>query len=570
MFKIEYIMLNEKDKYEFFNNSTYIYGTNNVGKTLFYKTLYYILGTSEETIWNEIGMENVNEIYCKVSNHVSMLFLKRNKDHKLFYKRSELDDYLPVDRDVYVAEIQKLIHHDSILENNYLNSVEEKLSYRGWAYLNFIDEHSLGNISPIITTANDVKSFKRIHRQMDFIFDYENLVKLNKLLDEKELIEEQLKEHKTNKEKYDHLIELINHYLTKLNISNDGKIEDKEKRFNIYLKNSEEKYDEVMIKNNKELTYLLKASAYLEEQIKIDSAYDNQNFLVNTKNKKIKLLLESLETALQGKEQYSNYMNDIKEILTKNEMVIDLISLKDYASSIKYLKDKKNVIDKQISLLENSIKENTPEDIIKYVNNLKTYFDEIKLIPNFDEYTTLSESLKSKNEEISDLKKILGNYNSSSINKFLTSRYLSIPIKTDYVEEDKKTDKFEMRFLPSTLSINAYREEKINDKKILTHYYPGSKARFTCWQLLGYISLYSYIIDKFGGFPILPLLVIDGFNEPFDDKSDKYKGLVDYFSNLCNKMNIQLIIMATRNDINYDNVNYIDLSKGFNSSRKSN
>ena len=313
----------------------------------------------------------------------------------------------------------------------------------------------------------------------------------------------------------------------------------------------------------------MKYLKYLEEQIKIDSVYENQNSLVNTKNKKIKLLLESLETALQGKEQYSNYMNDIKEILTKNEMVIDVISLKDYASSIKYLKDKKYVIDKQISLLENSIKENTPEDIIKYVNNLKTYFDEIKLIPNFDEYTTLSESLKSKNEKISDLKKILGNYNSSSINKFLTSRYLSIPVKTDYVEEDKKMDKFEMRFLPSTLSINAYREEKINDKKILTHYYPGSKARFTCWQLLGYLSLYSYIIDKFGGFPILPLLVIDGFNEPFDDKSDKYKGLVDYFSNLCNKTNIQLIIMATRNDINYDNINYIDLSKGFNSLRKS-
>lgn len=567
MFKIEYIMLNEKDKYEFSSNSTYIYGTNNVGKTLFYKTLYYILGTSEETIWNEVGMENVNEIYCKVSNDVSVLFLKRNKDHKLFYKRSELDDYLPVDRDVYVAEIQKLIHHDSILENNYLNSVEEKLSYRGWSYLNFIDEHSLGNISPIISMANDVKGFKRIHKQMDFIFDYDNLIKLNKLLEEKELIEEQLKNHKANKEKYDHLIELINHYLTKLNISNDGKIEDKEKRFNIYLNNSEEKYDEVMVKNNKELTYLLKASAYLEEQIKIDSVYDNQNYLVNTKNKKIKLLLESLETALQGKEQYSNYMNDIKEILTKNEMVIDVISLKDYASSIKYLKDKKNVIDKQISLLENSIKENVPEDIIKYVNNLKTFFNEIKLIPNFDEYTNLSESLKNKIEEISNVKKVLGNYNSNSINKFLTSIYLSIPVKTEYVEEDKKKDKFEIRFLPSTLSINAYREEKINDKKILTHYYPGSKARFTCWQLLGYISLYKYIIDKFGGFPILPLLVIDGFNEPFDDKSDKYKGLVDYISSVCNKMNIQLIIMATRNYINYDNINYIDLSKGFNSSR---
>lgn len=570
MFKIEYIMLNEKDKYEFSNNSTYIYGTNNVGKTLFYKTLYYILGTSEETIWNEIGMENVNEIYCKISNDDSILFLKRNEDHKLFYKRSELDDYLPVDRDVYVAEIQKLIHHDSILENNYLNSVEEKLSYRGWAYLNFIDEHSLGSISPIISIANDVKSFKRIHRQMDFIFDYENLVKLNKLLDEKEVIEEQLKDHKANKEKYDHLLELINHYLIKLNILNDGEIEDKEKRFNIYLNELGEKYDEIMVKNNKELTYLLKASAYLEEQIKIDSVYENQNSLVNTKNKKIKLLLESLEMALQDREQYSNYLKNIKEILTKNEMVTDVISLKDYASSIKYLKEKKSIIDKQITLLKNAIKENTPEDIIKYVNNLKTYFDEIKLIPNFNEYTTLSESLKSKNEEISDINKILGNYNSNIINKFLTSSYLSIPVKTEYVEEDKKMDKFEIRFLPSTLSINAYREEIINDKKILTHYYPGSKARFTCWQLLGYISLYSYIIDKFGGFPILPLLVIDGFNEPFDDKSDKYKGLVDYISSICNKMNIQLIIMATRNDINYNNVNYIDLSKGFNSSRKSN
>ena len=102
-------------------------------------------------------------------------------------------------------------------------------------------------------------------------------------------------------------------------------------------------------------------------------------------------------------------------------------------------------------------------------------------------------------------------------------------------------------------------------KKVRTVYIPGSKARFTCWQILGYISLYSFVIKKFNEFPILPLLVIDGFHEPFDHDGDNYKKIVDFFITLCAECNIQLIVMSTRNDINKENVNYIDLSEGFNS-----
>ena len=176
MFKIEYIELNKKDKYEFLNNGTYIYGPNNVGKTLFYKTLNYILGQEKEDIWNCIGMENVNTIDCKISNNDSTIFLQRNRKHNLFYKRNENDEYLLVDLPIYKEEIQKMIHQDKKLEENYYDSVEEKLTYRGWSYLNFIDEHSLGNTSPIISKANSIQYYKRIHKQMIFIFDYNNLV----------------------------------------------------------------------------------------------------------------------------------------------------------------------------------------------------------------------------------------------------------------------------------------------------------------------------------------------------------------------------------------------------------
>lgn len=92
----------------------------------------------------------------------------------------------------------------------------------------------------------------------------------------------------------------------------------------------------------------------------------------------------------------------------------------------------------------------------------------------------------------------------------------------------------------------------------IVEFVPGSKARLTCWQIITYIGVHLYIRKNFSSIALLPLIVVDGINEPFDDK---FSFAYEHLSKLCNDNGIQLIVMSTERTGEH----IFDISSGLNS-----
>ena len=89
-------------------------------------------------IWTLQGMDNVTSITLMIENEGTFYF-KRDNDNNFYYKLANEDDFLVIDLEVYREKIQSML-----IDNNndfalYKEVVEEKLSFRGLSYLNFID-----------------------------------------------------------------------------------------------------------------------------------------------------------------------------------------------------------------------------------------------------------------------------------------------------------------------------------------------------------------------------------------------------------------------------------------------
>ena len=114
------------------------------------------------------------------------------------------------------------------------------------------------------------------------------------------------------------------------------------------------------------------------------------------------------------------------------------------------------------------------------------------------------------------------------------------------------------------MSIIGKQVEIINDKEIKIDYLPGSKARQSCWQILSYIGLMRFIKNTRNTLPLMPMLLIDGINEPFinDDFEIVFKGI----AKICKKLNIQLIVTSTYKYVEENH--FVDLSNGLNSKHK--
>lgn len=164
---------------------------------------------------------------------------------------------------------------------------------------------------------------------------------------------------------------------------------------------------------------------------------------------------------------------------------------------------------------------------------------------------------------IRNTKDTLGNSKSAHLNKFITDTYLNMPENLSFVKEDKSKEEFSIEFIPAKTETIGKKIDSIftngEEKKLKVEFVPGSKARQTCWQIISYIGLMIYAKKEYSSLPILPILVIDGLNEPFDSN---YNLVFNYFADLCKKNDIQLIVTSTeRIDVEHT----LDISNGLNS-----
>lgn len=238
MFKIKRIILNGIDEYKFNDDYTLIYGPNNVGKSILIYLIDYMLGSGGELnndiIWNHDGMDNVDFVEIEIF-YGEKLFLKRNRSES-FYKRNINDNYILIDDNEYKNMIQSSLTNDPKIFDEYFLYVNEKLSYRGFSYINVIDQYALGNISNIFPETIDYRYTKRLRSQMSFIFDKELLKEYNDLQNEKKEIAKKLKDISELIQKKKLYLASINEKMNYLNICNSDDYDEKKANFNNYLK----------------------------------------------------------------------------------------------------------------------------------------------------------------------------------------------------------------------------------------------------------------------------------------------------------------------------------------------
>ena len=134
-----------------------------------------------------------------------------------------------------------------------------------------------------------------------------------------------------------------------------------------------------------------------------------------------------------------------------------------------------------------------------------------------------------------------------------------------FVSEDFRQCNFKMSFNPLNISISG-QKTKDRDSNEIVSYNPGSMARETTWQVLAYMAIFQILKENFGKLPVIPVLFIDGLNQPFDD-TESYSNLYQFLKNKALSLGIQLFITSTRDGSEIGIEDQIKLT-GFNKSHK--
>ena len=560
MFKIKSIILNDSDCVHFSEEDTLVYGPNNTGKSILFKILYFMLGSEKgfegNSVWELQGLDNVHTISMIIENG-GLVYFMRNKGNENYYKYSNDDEYMMVDLNVYREKIQAMLIESNECFDFYKEVVEENLSYRGFSYLNFIDQYAIGNVINLFP--NDYRYIRRIRKQMQFLFDSSKLLELSRLERERAELIIQIEQLNNHMVKRNVITTEIYSHMEYLNIEKSDLMADNKKRFLEYIDTNKEKVCDPI---NKELNYLLNVSNQLNNQIQIEKTFSKQRDLIGSRNKKNSLLLQLLKNTIGADENYLHYYQSIEKLLNDIKTQTDIFSMKDYSLSIEKIISKKKQVDFLIANIKNTMSDKSEIKVNNSINQLKFLFEEFEKIKISSEYDVLLAQKKNLDKEIKEKRITISASQSNELNRFITESYLNMNKNLSFVSEDYNRHNFLLEFIPSKMQTigketETYLVEGSAIERIV-EFVPGSKARLTCWQIITYIGVHLYIRKNFSSLPLLPIIVVDGINEPFDDK---FSFAYEHLSKLCNDNGIQLIVMSTERAGNH----IFDISSGLNS-----
>ena len=561
MFRIKEIKLNNQNPILLNNNFVFIYGKNDVGKTVLVKTIDFILGSSHVKIEELPGLENISIVDGIIEYGKSKtLYLRRTAEGDYYYRNNSDDPFILVNREIYIDQIQMTFSSlDRQTFESYLQIVEESLSYRGISYMNFIDQYSLGNTLNIIPQSNEIQFYKRVNAQTLFFFDKETQESLNAYKRELKSLNDRISEYEFAKSKYEFAINGLHEEFKNLSLPESKDLEQMKATFNEYRHNVYRKTGR-SINGEKELIYLANASAKIESQIAIEQRLEKQTALISNRNDKIHSVLSFFKSIIGKEEKLRTYYECIEHVLEEISTREAIVSTKDYCKTIRKLQTEKRIIDEKISIIQKDLTEKSYLDISKSIANIESYLTSCSDFP-LHEYEGLVSRRKDIQRKIEILNKQARRLNTESLTEEINETYYSMPEDVRYVREDKKRG-VHIQYSPMTRSLMG--EE--NSKSL--SYSPGSKARKSCWQVIAYICIQSFIKEEYPGFPILPLLIIDGFNEPFDDENNNLELICSFFGNLCKEKGIQLIVTSSRKMNQIDDCLFVNVSEGVNKEYK--
>lgn len=552
MFKICYLKVNYEDQsiepsIFSFEDSVYLFGQNNVGKTIMLQAIDYVLGKSGFIFSNQDGLENIRSLEAKLLNGTRALFITRSIHNEFGYKYSEDDtDYLTVDFEMYKQEITSfLVSKKSKYFEEFKDYLGEDLSFRAFSFINFLDEKGLGNLTNIFTRIDSYYNQRRARKLMTFVFNHDNIIRLIELTKEQDKLIEELKLFSNQKATYNYSISLIRHEFTELQIpfNADDSLQALQKSFETFCSNF---YRESNKKTRSldDLGVLLRISCSLSEELKYQINLQRQTQLLDSRNVKAEKLLTAFKELVLLDESYSTYIDEIELLIKKQELSHDILSIKDFEKTIQEIKAKKADIDRQIAVCQKGLNKNSYEDNIKAIGRIEQAFDHIKNIADLNDITEKEVRLAQVEDEIKELRNVFDNTLKNKFDAIMLSFYSELNEKVKFVTEDFKQKYFKILFEP--IKITVYGERlKDNSEDIIINYIPGSMARETTWQIIAYLAMFKLFQEEFQDMPLMPVLFIDGLNQPYDDEPDSYPNIYNFIRQKALEMGIQLFVVST-------------------------
>ena len=277
-------------------------------------------------------------------------------------------------------------------------------------------------------------------------------------------------------------------------------------------------------------------------------------------------MLNAFKDMINVYAEYSVYVAEIEELIKKQKSDFNIISVKDFKSTIEEIKKKKESVDEYLIDCQQGLSKNPYATTLKVIGRLEQAFSDIANIPNMKEIRDKTNALNLIRRKIKEVNNQFDETLKKIFDEKIYSLYKQLVSVVDFAKVDFDQAGFGMSFDPLRISISG-RRAKSKDENEIVSYNPGSMARETTWQAMAYIVMFQILNENFKELPVMPILFIDGLNQPYDESPNNYSEVCNLICNAAENIGLQLFIVSTRDGSDINCANKIHLT-GFNKAHK--
>lgn len=221
MFKIDNLVLmdfeNHSFTYNFSEGINYFIGSNNTGKTEFYKFIDFMFGS---------GMNIKNyDWYNGCLQKATMKLTVNGKSYWITRTEHPEENYFKVDGDVetesislaeYKEKLNEIFAYDEVSLRRLREFVEENMSYRAFTMFNFLGEKGQGLTRDFLDKCRDIKYSVKLAPILNYIFN-DNIERIAEIKQKIEELKKKIRELEIKNDSFNFAQKQINSNLLKVN-----------------------------------------------------------------------------------------------------------------------------------------------------------------------------------------------------------------------------------------------------------------------------------------------------------------------------------------------------------------
>lgn len=543
MFKIENLVLVDFDNhsytYSFSQGINYFIGSNNTGKTEFYKFIDFMFGS---------GMDIKNYDWYRGSlQRATMKIVVDEKNYWITRTEHPEENYFKMDGDAetesiglveYKEKLNEIFSYDEVALRKLREFVEENMSYRVFTMFNFLGEKGQGLTRDFLDKCRDIKYSVKLAPVLNYIFN-DNVERIAEIKKEIEELKEKMRELEVKNDSFNFARNQINGNLLKINsnVIFNGRNGDE-------IQNELSKIMQMDIEQPKKLrrsiSELEVIYSNLSEQIKI---YDNtiKNYQQNEKeNENRKLLLSNLQMLIENEPSMEYLVKPLVELVNEVEGSIAFGKYIISDETIGELKRQKEQVAAEMKKQNSKFKCYSLEEKAKAIALIQAYMQEgLKDVSG--ELTECKQKLKHLKNELQELQNADNSEKIKRFSELVTKLYENGKDDSEIIRTDISREGFRIAYLKRGNILQPV-EKNIDNNKENDNLYLGSMARHTLIQLSGYLAFMNILV-KGNQCPIVLFLIIDHLSKPFSDDNKKAVGkLIEEFYHCVSKSDVQIFM----------------------------